>query len=55
MKLKHQMLPLLALLLGMAQAGAADYPERPIKIVISFPPGGPTDSSIRIIAEKLGE
>ena len=55
MKLKHKMLPLLALLLGLVQASAAEYPERPIKIVVAFPPGGPTDSSIRIIAEKLGE
>ena len=29
--------------------------SRPIRIVISFPPGGPTDSTIRIIAEELGK
>jgi tripartite-type tricarboxylate transporter receptor subunit TctC len=52
---KCKLVPVLALLLGMAQAGAADYPDKPIKIVIAFPPGGPTDSSIRIIAEKLSE
>ena len=32
-----------------------DYPNKPIKKVVSFPPGGPTDSSIRMIAEKLGD
>lgn len=28
---------------------------KPIRIVISFPPGGPTDSTMRIIAEELGK
>lgn len=28
---------------------------KPIRIVISFPPGGPTDSTIRIIADELGK
>lgn len=46
----------LGLGLGMGAAQAqANYPAKPIRIIISFPPGGPTDSSIRIIAEKLGE
>jgi tripartite-type tricarboxylate transporter receptor subunit TctC len=35
-----------------AQAG---YPERPIRMVIAFPPGGPTDVVGRFIAPPLGE
>jgi tripartite-type tricarboxylate transporter receptor subunit TctC len=31
------------------------YPSRPIKVVIPFPPGGPTDVLGRIVAQKLGE
>jgi tripartite-type tricarboxylate transporter receptor subunit TctC len=29
------------------------YPNRPIKVVIPFPPGGPTDGVARIISERL--
>jgi tripartite-type tricarboxylate transporter receptor subunit TctC len=36
---------------GWAQA----YPSRPIKIIIPFPPGGPTDILGRIVAQKLSE
>lgn len=34
-------------------ASAQDYPNRPIKIIIPFPPGGPTDLLGRDIAQKL--
>lgn len=57
MNFKNKFIPLSIsiLILGMAPAFAADYPDKPIKIVVTFPPGGPTDSTIRIIAEKLGQ
>lgn len=42
-------------LLGICPANAQTYPHRePIKIVIPFPPGGPTDGMARIISERLG-
>jgi len=34
-------------------ARAADYPERPIQIVVGFPPGQASDVGARIIAEQL--
>jgi tripartite-type tricarboxylate transporter receptor subunit TctC len=37
-----------------AKAQAQDYPNRPIKVVVPFPPGGPTDGMARIISERLG-
>jgi tripartite-type tricarboxylate transporter receptor subunit TctC len=37
---------------GLAQAQA--YPDHPIKIVVPFPAGGPTDGMARIISERLG-
>ena len=44
----------LALLCATAIAGAADYPERPVTIVVGFPPGGASDILARIMADKLG-
>lgn len=32
---------------------AADYPSRPITIVVGYPPGGATDVMARVVAEKL--
>jgi tripartite-type tricarboxylate transporter receptor subunit TctC len=41
--------------LGPRVAGAAGFPERPIKIIVPFAPAGPTDIMARILARHLGE
>ena len=35
--------------------GAANFPSRPVKIVVPFPAGGPTDVNMRILGQKLSE
>ena len=42
-----------ALAAGRAAAQAAAYPSRPVKIVIPFGPGGPTEFILRLIADRL--
>ncbi|WP_299866441.1 tripartite tricarboxylate transporter substrate binding protein [uncultured Roseobacter sp.] len=43
-----------ALTLGLAGGALAEYPERPINMVIPYGAGGATDISARTIAEPLG-
>ena len=43
-----------AVLLRPDPVHAQAYPNRPIKIVVPFPAGGPTDGMARIISDRLG-
>ena len=38
-----------------AQTVAPAWPARPIRMIVTFPPGGSTDAVVRIVAPKLGE
>jgi tripartite-type tricarboxylate transporter receptor subunit TctC len=40
---------------AQAQDQSRGYPNRPIKVVVPFPAGGPTDGMARIISERLGQ
>ena len=42
-------------LAGVGSAAAADYPSRPVKWVVPYPPGGTTDVLARIMAQWLSE
>jgi tripartite-type tricarboxylate transporter receptor subunit TctC len=45
----------LVLLAAPAFALAQAYPTKPVKVIIPFPPGGPTDVLGRIVAQRLAE
>src|SRR5580704_6105631 len=41
--------------LGLASyARAEEWPQRPVKVIVPFPPGGMIDGTARIVAQRLG-
>src|SRR2546430_4197998 len=41
------------LLSGVVASSAQGYPTKPVRVVVGFPAGGPTDAIARIVAQKL--
>src|SRR5260370_25035305 len=46
---------LLLLLLWPALAAADDFPDKPIRLIVPFPPGGPNDIIARVIGQGMSE
>ena len=40
-----------AVLIAVGSVGAADYPSKPIEVIVPSPPGGGTDIAVRLMAE----
>jgi tripartite-type tricarboxylate transporter receptor subunit TctC len=51
----YKLLALIPFLLTSAFVWAADYPVRPVTVLVAFPPGGASDVLARILARKLEE
>jgi tripartite-type tricarboxylate transporter receptor subunit TctC len=45
----------LSLLLLPAAATAQDFPTKPIKLIVPFPPGGPNDIIARVVGQRMSE
>jgi len=49
-------LAVLALTFGLAPPAAAQgWPNKPVKLIVPYPPGGGNDNLARLFAQKLGE
>jgi tripartite-type tricarboxylate transporter receptor subunit TctC len=44
---------LFSALLGPSAQAQGTWPEKPIKVILPFPPGGPSDITMRLAADKL--
>ncbi len=54
----HSLCKVAAIAFGMLVvplAAAQGYPSRPIKVIVNFPPAGPTDLVARTVGAKMGE
>jgi tripartite-type tricarboxylate transporter receptor subunit TctC len=55
MKILAKLATGLSLLLSPALASAQNFPDRPIRLIVPFPAGGPNDIIARVIGQRMSE
>jgi tripartite-type tricarboxylate transporter receptor subunit TctC len=55
MRILHCVFAAVLLLTGTAPALADGYPTRPVRVIVGFPAGGPTDVIARLVAQQLSD
>ncbi|MGO4394984.1 tripartite tricarboxylate transporter substrate binding protein [Variovorax sp. M-6] len=55
MKLRRHLAAALLACLPLIAAAQGDFPNKAIRIVVPFPPGGATDAAARLVATKMSE
>src|SRR3954467_13236285 len=55
MKMRHLFLLLLTVALFPAEAQVSKWPDKPVRVIVPFPPGGAIDIVARLVAPKLAE
>ena len=53
--MRHLIRVAFALLAFATPAAAQDFPTKPIKLIVPFPPGGPNDIIARVVGAKMAE
>lgn len=53
--MKRRLFLILALALSATTVGQERFPEKPVRFIVPFPPGGGTDTLARVLATKLAE
>ncbi len=55
MRILGKLLTGLAVLLAPASVAAQDFPNKPIRLIVPFPAGGPNDIIARVVGQRMSE
>jgi tripartite-type tricarboxylate transporter receptor subunit TctC len=55
MRFLRTLLAGLSVLLGPVMAAAQDFPNKPIRLIVPFPAGGPNDLIARVVGQRMSE
>ena len=55
MKVVNLLIAGICCLLSPALVQAQDFPNKPIRLIVPFPPGGPNDIIARVVSRRMGE